>query len=57
VNLRTLSDRMEKVIYGSSLAVRDKTNSSRKNEERILGMPGDPLFQVLRVRVALINRT
>lgn len=30
VNLRTLSDRMEKVIYGSSLA--DKTNSSWKNE-------------------------
>jgi len=50
VNLRTLSDRMEKVIYGSSLAVRDKTNSSRKNEERILGIPGisfisAPLFQ------------
>lgn len=34
VNLRTLSDRMEKVIYGSSLAARDKTNSSWKNESK-----------------------
>lgn len=34
VNLRTLSDRMEKVIYGSSLAAHDKTNFSWKNEPK-----------------------